>query len=267
MRLATIYVEKTWGRYNLPDIFVHAKNRQIGEIWFEEEVGERLPLLVKYIFTSERLSIQVHPNDEQAKALDFPHGKDECWYVIAATPDSEVGIGLTSHLPHEDLRLAAMNGSIEHLLNWRQVQAGDFFYIPAGTIHAIGAGVTLIEVQQNIDLTFRLYDYGRPRELHLDAAIAASTSLPIPTHFACNWSTQGTHQLVNNSLFSLLATDDVVGNISQLVGHHFWLIPLSGKVSSGNDSAVAGECLYLDSIANLEVDANTTALIAVSTSE
>jgi len=173
-------VERIWGRRDLPRAFPAADTEgdPIGEIWFEDE--DEAPLLVKYLFTSERLSIQVHPGDDAARARGYRRGKDEAWYVLDADPGATIGIGLTGRVTAEELRAAALDGSIEDLLDWRPVAAGDVFYSPAGTIHAIGAGLSLIEVQQNLDLTYRLYDYGRPRELHLDDAVAVSNPAPFP---------------------------------------------------------------------------------------
>src|SRR3546814_2738640 len=91
-------------------------------------------------------------------------GKDEAWLILAAEPDSTIALGTKRPVGREELRDAALDGSIEDLLDWKPVKAGDFYYSPAGTVHAIGAGITLIEVQQNVDLTYRLYDYGRPRD-------------------------------------------------------------------------------------------------------
>jgi len=166
MRLDGRKVERPWGRGG------------IGEIWFEAPDGRALPLLVKYLFTSERLSVQVHPDDAAARARGLAHGKDECWYVLAAEPGARIGLGFTQELGAEAVRKAALDGSIEEALGWHAVEAGDFLSVPAGTVHAIGAGLTLIEVQQPSDVTYRLYDYGRARELHLDEAIAVADRGP-----------------------------------------------------------------------------------------
>jgi mannose-6-phosphate isomerase len=142
--------------------------RRIGEICYEAEGPEPLPILVKWLFTSEKLSIQVHPNDIQAQARGMPSGKEECWYIVDAEPDAVLGMGTKTPLDAEALRTASLSGEIEQLMDWKPVKPGDYFYIPAGTVHAIGAGITLVEVQQYADITYRLYDYGRPRELHLE---------------------------------------------------------------------------------------------------
>src|SRR4029079_19231988 len=115
--------------------------KRIGEVWFTGASDK--PLLVKYLFTSERLSIQVHPSDEQARARALPRGKSECWYILDAEPGATLGLGLKLELSPDELRAAALDGSIEQLMDWRAVRAGDFFLVPAGTIHAVGAGISL----------------------------------------------------------------------------------------------------------------------------
>jgi mannose-6-phosphate isomerase len=179
-RLNRRHVERIWGRRDLPGGFAppRAGAEPVGEIWFETESDAESELLVKYLFTADRLSVQVHPADEAARARGHARGKDEAWYILAAEPGAAIGLGLARAVSPETLRAAAIDGSIEALLDWRPVRAGDVFYSPAGTVHAIGAGLSLIEIQQNLDLTYRLYDYGRPRELHLDEAVAVADARP-----------------------------------------------------------------------------------------
>jgi mannose-6-phosphate isomerase len=178
-RLDSRHVERIWGRRDLSGAFAPppgAASAPIGELWFEGAAAAEL--LVKYLFTSERLSIQVHPGDAAARAAGHPRGKDEAWYVLSAGPGAVIGLGLTHEVSRDALRAAALDGSIAHLLDWRPVRAGEIFYSPAGTVHAIGGGLSLIEIQQNLDLTYRLYDYGRPRELHLDEGVAVAQPVP-----------------------------------------------------------------------------------------
>lgn len=185
-RLEHRYEERVWGRHALPDwaeIQLSA-GAPIGEIWFVDDDEAPSELLVKYLFTSERLSIQVHPDDAAARAIGLPRGKDEAWLVLEAEPDAVIGLGLKHDVSKDELSAAALDGSIEQLIDWRPVRAGDFFYSPAGTVHAIGPGLSLVEIQQKLDLTYRLYDYGRPRELHLEAGIAAADPVPWQRSFA-----------------------------------------------------------------------------------
>ncbi len=153
--------------------------RQLAVEHAEELLGEwrvegEFPLLLKLLFPDQKLSVQVHPDDTQARAMGQPRGKTECWYVVAAADGAEVACGLRDGVAPEQMRAAAADGSMESLLRMVPVTAGDMVFVDAGTVHAIGPGVTLLETQQTSDTTFRLYDYGRPRELHLEQGIAAS---------------------------------------------------------------------------------------------
>ena len=254
MKLSRRYVEKPWGRTVLPTVFDAPPGQRIGEVWFLG--AAELPLLAKYIFTSESLSIQVHPDDEQARSRGLPQGKTECWYILDAEPGATLGLGLRRAVTPEELRAAALDGSIEELMNWRPVQAGDFFYVPPGTVHAIGAGVVLLEVQQNSDVTYRLYDYGRPRELHLDEAIAVATCETYPEQFAAHIGTGEQRTLVDNAHFILVqASKDALSERQR------WVLPIHGEIRSGPDTARAGECLLLQPSDTFTVD-DATVLIA-----
>lgn len=166
VRLPAAFKEKIWGALDLAPWYPDP-GKKIGEVWFEAD----LPLLAKFVFTSERLSVQVHPDDAFAAAHEKSLGKTEMWYVLRADPGARIALGFREPITRERLRESALSGEIEHLLRWVDVKQGDAFFIPAGTVHAIGAGLALCEVQQHSDVTYRLYDYGRPRELHLDKAL------------------------------------------------------------------------------------------------
>ncbi|MBE6970000.1 MAG: mannose-6-phosphate isomerase [Ruminococcaceae bacterium] len=137
-----------------------------------EVLGEETPLLIKFLDAREKLSVQVHPSDENA--LTGERGKEELWYVLEAEEDSFLYCGLKRELSREELRAAALDGSIEEFLNKIHVSPGESLYIAPGTIHALGAGMLVAEFQQNSDTTFRLYDYGRGRELHLKRGCAVA---------------------------------------------------------------------------------------------
>jgi mannose-6-phosphate isomerase len=169
IRLEPLFLGKIWGDTELEPWFP-ATGTKIGEVWFRAP-GEPLPILVKFVFTSERLSVQVHPGDEYARANENSPGKTEMWHVLRSKPGASVALGLRKAIDRDGLREAARSGEIEHMLDWLPVQPGDTIFVPAGTIHAIGPGLVLCEIQQQSDVTYRLYDYGRPRELHLDKAI------------------------------------------------------------------------------------------------
>ena len=169
--------KKVWGATRLEPWFRNSPDK-IGEVWLEGV--DDLPLLVKFLFTSDNLSVQVHPNDAFARAHHNCRGKSEMWHILAAEPGAKIAAGFRETLSAEQVRAAALSGEIVSLLKWFDAAPGDTFFIPAGTVHAIGAGLTLCEIQQNSDVTYRLYDYGRPRELHLDQALAVSHRGPHP---------------------------------------------------------------------------------------
>lgn len=167
-------VEKPWGRTDLPEIF-DVGHRRIGEILHKDvDSGAEHFLAVKHIFTAERLSIQVHPDDQAARRVGFPRGKDEAWYILDCAAGAVIGLGLKQAMSTMHVKNAISCGDIIEMIDWKPVSAGDFIYVPAGTIHAIGADISLIEIQTNIDITYRLFDYGRDRELQLEQGLAVS---------------------------------------------------------------------------------------------
>jgi mannose-6-phosphate isomerase len=211
-------VDKPWGKDVLPAPFFAPEGKRIGEVWFEPPPA--LPqLLVKYIFTSEKLSVQVHPSDAQRPG----DGKEECWLIVDAEPGASLAIGFRQPIDADAMRAAALDGSIEGLMEWHPVRAGDFFYIPANTVHAIGEGVSLIEVQQNSDITYRLYDYGRPRELHLDEGTAVAKALPYSAEHRLSVPDRDDVQLVDGPLFRL---DQVEGLPNEDVAARYGAGPL-----------------------------------------
>src|ERR1051325_9654248 len=134
----------------------------------------RFPLLIKFLFPKDKLSVQVHPDDAAAAALGQSCGKTECWYVLKAEPGAQIGLGLKPGTTKSEVERAIREVRMEQLLNWIDLRAGDMVYVDAGTVHAIGPGAVIVETQQNSDTTYRLYDYGRPRELHIEHGLKAT---------------------------------------------------------------------------------------------
>jgi len=230
-RLKTRPLEKVWGKHELPRGFAPGVGAgdPIGEIWFEDPDGGMPELLVKYLLTSEKLSIQVHPGNEAARAAGHASGKDEAWLILEAEPGATIGLGLKSAVTKRELRAAALDGRIEEMVDWREVKAGDLIYSPAGTIHAIGPGLTLIEIQQNVDVTYRLYDYGRPRELHLDEAVAAAHPGPYVAPCTRREHGPGREILADCPSFVLERwTTAAAGTLLAEPGRPVWLVPVSG---------------------------------------
>lgn len=246
-RLETIVVEKPWGRTDIPSDFGDFGGRRIGEIWFAHPGGADAPIMVKFLFTSERLSIQVHPDDAAAQAAGYPRGKEECWLVLGAEPDAELGVGLIAPMTREALHDAALDGSIVDIIDWRAAKADDFVYNRAGTIHAIGAGLTVVEVQQNVDCTYRLYDYGRPRELHLDAGLAVAELAPRPDPRDGHVAANANRLLVDGPHFRLLhlSGPDAAAYLPQGASD-FTFAPLSHGCSIAGEEVRLGECVATD---------------------
>ena len=254
-RLPIRTVAKPWGKDALPAPFVAPAGERIGEIWFEPSA--QVPsLLVKYIFTSEKLSVQVHPDDAQARAAgETDRGKEECWLVIDAEPGATLGVGFAEAVDAATLRAAAVDGSIENMLVWHPVAPGDFFYIPANTVHAIGAGVSLIEIQQNSDITYRLYDYGRPRALHLDAGIAVSKGEPHDPALRRHIPAHGTVELARGRYFTAHRVEgEPDAALRAEYAGPLLVIPRTGTVRLGGDVLEPGDCASAPGIAALDFD-------------
>ena len=196
---------RPWGTYDLSPIYPNHKfEEKMGEAWLTGDdckvangplsgktlsqlsqqyerclVGEaapdakRFPLLLKFLFPHEKLSVQVHPDDEQARRVGEPWGKTECWYVAHAKPGAQIALGLKTGVTAAQFEAAIHGGHAEELLNWINVYPGDMVYVAGGTVHTLGPGSVIVETQQQSDTTYRLYDYGRPRELHLEHGLAA----------------------------------------------------------------------------------------------
>lgn len=257
-KLPVRMVERPWGRTSLPAPFEAPAGQVIGEVWFEPQPS--LPqLLVKYIFTSEKLSVQVHPSSAQLPG----HGKEECWLVIDADPGATLGIGFNQAISPEAMRAAALDGSIEPLMTWHPARAGDFFHIPPGTVHAIGPGISLVEVQQNSDVTYRLFDYGRPRELHLDEGMKVAKGEVYPEASKLRVPENGNVTLVDGPVFLL---DRIEGTpdakLAQRYTGPLLVIPRGGEVRVGGETVAVGECCEAGSLDEVSLLSDAQALIA-----
>lgn len=263
MKLKRKFVEKPWGQETLPEVFNGPSEKKIGEVWFEAPKGITPQLMTKYLFTSEKLSIQVHPNDRQARRIGLPFGKEECWYILDAEPGARLGLGLTKPVSATKLKTAAILGEIEQLIDWKPVKKGDFFYVPAGTIHAIGADVSVVEIQQNVDITYRIYDYGRPRELHLDEAMAISRLSPYDMKYSREVPEDQSACLSAGppfELFQIVGSDDEI--LSQTKSKEWQVIPLEGAVTVRDKLIKAGECGICPRRSDIDLSKNKKSLIA-----
>ena len=195
---------RPWGTLDLSPIYPNHKfEEKIGEAWLTGDAGKvangplsgqsladlsaqygrelvgdaapdpkRFPLLLKFLFPHEKLSVQVHPDDEAARRAGLPCGKTECWYVVHARPGAQIALGLKPGISRDQFERAIGEKRAEEVLNWINVYAGEMIYVTGGTVHTLGPGSIMLETQQQSDTTYRLYDYGRPRELHLQQGLA-----------------------------------------------------------------------------------------------
>lgn len=243
-------VKKPWGRDDLAPPFadpVMAQQPRVGEFWYQSDApGADDPLLIKYLFTSEKLSVQVHPDDAAGHARGHKSGKAECWYIVDAAPDAVLGLGLKEPISAEELREASLSDAVEHMIDWKPTKAGDIWYVEPGTIHAIGPGLTLIEVQQNIDLTYRLYDYGRPRELHLDDGIAVSKRAPyaMANHAHYDGETPFIRQWPHFGM-ALCSDTGQLAEIMQATDRDSYWIPVSGDCQLDDTALVPGNVYHV----------------------
>jgi mannose-6-phosphate isomerase len=251
LRLTPSLRPKVWGKTSLAPWFADPEE-PIGEAWYLAE--QELPLLVKLIFTSERLSVQVHPADGECG----PRGKSEMWHILDAEPGAAIALGFREPITRERLREAARTGEIERLLNWIPVRPGETYYTPAHTVHAIGAGLVLCEIQQHCDVTYRLWDYGRPRELHLEQAAAISDLGVHPGATQPRPVGSGRDVLVSSPHF---VTESIRLNAGEEVSAtpeecQLWIC-LEGAGAIGGEPVRAGEVWMLPSSTGTKVKAET----------
>jgi len=261
-------MNKPWGVSDLqPWSDINGAGDAVGELWFERsDKNAPVPaLLLKLLFTSGPLSIQVHPDDTFARAMGMPNGKSEAWYIISAKPGAEIGIGLKRQVTPQELRASITSGSIVELVQWRSVAKGDFIFIPAGTIHAVGAGIVLAEIQQRSDATFRLFDYDRARELHIDNGVAVANAWPLRPPANPTRLTDERTILVASRHFVLERVDLQEASSWALVAEpETWLLVLGGHAAIGLARVSIGRAVFVGGgRSSIEVGINgLTALIA-----
>jgi mannose-6-phosphate isomerase len=243
-------VRKPWGSTDLlPWSEIPPDGAAIGELWFErpDANAPASALLLKLLFTKEPLSIQVHPDDAFAHSIGLVNGKTEAWYILSAGPDSKVAVGLKRQLTAPQLRASIDDGSIVGLVQWSQVRENDVIFVPAGTIHAIGSGLVLAEIQQRSDTTFRLFDHGRQREIHVDHAVAAAVAGPAECQLIPSRLTDARSLLVANSYFVLERVDLPPNSNWELhAEQETWVLVIEGYAQIGLMNAFVGEAIFVE---------------------
>ncbi len=247
---------------------VSERNREV----FGRHAGRtQFPLLVKFLDANDRLSVQVHPNDEQAKHYDpLENGKTEAWVIVHAEPDSQLYVGLHDGIGPDELASHLQAGTVEQILHTVTVQPGDCVFIPAGTIHAVGEGIVLAEIQQSSDLTFRLYDWGRlgadgkPREIHIDAAVKCTNFEMGPVDPVAPQELQtGTHrieELVRGDFFVMQRHTLASGTSAQFTTddrfHVFCVLGGSGELADGSPLSIGTTFLMPAACDDVTITAN-----------
>ena len=243
-------VPKPWGSVDLRPWSKLASGRSpIGELWFQRATSDvQNPLLLlKLLFTQEKLSIQVHPSDAFARTIGLSHGKSEAWYILSAEPGAKIAVGLKQTVTAPQLREAISDGSITELIAWRAVKKDDFVFVPAGTVHAIGAGLVIAEIQQSNDTTFRMFDFGRQRELHVDNAVGAAIAGPAE-HQPIPVSSMGSRVLlIADPHFvceRIMLQPDADWEVN--ARSETWLLVLEGNAQIRSLDVSVGEALFMD---------------------
>jgi mannose-6-phosphate isomerase len=242
---------KPWGVVDLRP-FSNARHdgNAIGEIWYERpgRAAADPSLLLKLLFTSQPLSIQVHPDDAYAQSIGLRNGKTEAWYVLSAAPEAKVALGLKHRLTPQQLRQAVDEGSISDLVVWQAMSPGDSIFVPAGTIHAIGAGLVIAEIQQRSDATFRLFDHGRQRELHIENAIAVADAGPADFRVIPTRLTDTRTLLISNAHF-IFERIDLAPNSAWCLEaeQETWLLVVNGSGRAGSFGVATGDAVFAQS--------------------
>lgn len=259
-------VTKPWGVKDLrPWSDAGGDGNAIGEILYERTCdGAAGPaLLLKLLFTSQPLSIQVHPDDAFAHAMGLANGKTEAWYVLTAAPDAKVALGLSRRLTPQQLRKAISDDSIADLIVWHAVSANDVIFVPGRTIHTIGAGLIIAELQQRSDTTFRLFDPGRQRELHIEDAIQVADAGPADFEMRPNELTAERRLLVSSPHF-VFERIDLPANSSWYLEaqRETWLLVLSGSAVAGSFQVAQGDALFAQ-LDRVEIDAGAGGMVGL----
>ena len=245
------FLSKPWGVVDLrPWSDAGDDANTIGEVWYERSNSAASPpsLLLKLLFTNQPLSIQVHPDDAYAQSIGLPNGKTEAWYVLSAAPEAKIALGLKRRLTREQLRHAIDDGTISDLVVWQPAHPGDTTLVVAGTIHAIGAGLVIAEIQQRSDATFRLFDHGRGRELHIENALAVANAGPANFRVAPRRITDTRTLLASNSHFAFERIELAPNSIWCLEAElETWLLVISGSGRAGSFDVTTGDAIFAQS--------------------
>lgn len=272
-KLTPHVVRKIWGGKKLERLkSLQSKDQNLEpigetlEISYDPETQAPLSYLVKFIDTSEALSIQVHPGDEYARLHENSSGKTECWVILEAEKEAGIYLGLKPGVTEAQLRLWLQEKkSIDQLLNFYPVAVGDFFYVPAGSIHAIGKNVFMAEIQQNSGITYRVWDWNRDRELHVNKSLDVINFEPqknTSNFFKKRkniFQIQGREQLVSHPDFKGDIVNLSVGEKMKYKSNTpYSILNLNGKIAIAETVVMPYEAIFLKEEKIIEINAIET---------
>jgi mannose-6-phosphate isomerase len=254
-------IPKLWGRTDLrPWNAYQNPLAAVGEAWFERADPSAPPptLLLKLIFTDEPLSIPVHPDEALGRSIGRVQGKCEAWYVLAAAADARIAVGLKEPLNPAQLRACIRDGTIAERVQWHAVRAGDCTVVPPDTIHAIGAGLVIVEIQQRADVMCRPFEHGTRREPHIDMAVAAAGTRRSGHLTSPRKLTAARTLLVARPHFVLERMLLAPGVVRELdAAAEAWLFILAGTAQVDSIEVETGHAVFLEGEpARIEVGAN-----------
>ena len=256
LKLKPFFSKKVWG-YEKWNLSTHKNGNStvenMGNKELKEVLKEEVPILIKIIQANEKLSVQVHPDDEYAKIYENDNGKIECWFVLEAKKGAKLITGLKKGTTKEKLKEIIEKNKVEEYLEKIDVHKGDMIYIPAGTVHAIQGGIKILEIQQSSDITYRMYDWGRDREVHIKKALDV-----------IDYNRKRNGGKINN--FSRLQTPHftvekipVIGNYKETVEenfHSYTVINGNGHITNGNEKIILNpeETVYIRNGVEYEIE-------------
>ena len=257
LKLEPFYSEKVWG-YEQWVLSTHKNGSskiKNSNIDLNKYIGKELPIINKIIKANNSLSVQVHPDDKYSKKHENENGKTECWYILEAKENASLICGIKSGHNKKSFAEVIKKNNLEENLQEVSVKAGDIIYIPAGTVHAINGGIKLIEVQQSSDITYRIYDWGRDREVHIEKSLQVidyegkNKGGKIDNFKKLETPYFTVEKIDVNEIYSDAVNEDF---------HSYTVISGSGKIESENDSIKLEkeETIYIPKGVNYNIHGN-----------
>ncbi|MBQ7779058.1 MAG: class I mannose-6-phosphate isomerase [Clostridia bacterium] len=278
--LTPILKNYIWGGTRLKTEFgFESDEEKVAEAWMlsshkdGRNIETEMPILVKLIDARDKLSVQVHPNDEYAYRVENEPGKTEMWYIVDCEEGAHLIYGFKKEISKEEFERRIRDNTLDDVMNYVPVHKGDVFFIPSGTLHAIGAGILIVEIQQSSNTTYRVSDYGRlgadgkPRQLHVEKALDVTETVPPAVPYGQIGETAeypfGKVRTLSECQFFSAYEIDLDGNFETTPTNFLHILVLDGEVTVGDVKATKGGSIYVP--ANCKTAVNGKGKILVST--